>query len=138
MGVAVLSEGDVFGELAAFDGGVRRATVKSRTRVTLRMVRGNVLNQIISWHEDQQFLDKWKAEMQRRKEQLAHKEELRRQMRQKPAHLDFMFLKLTDLTHAGMRRKPSREKPSGASLYEIGGSDEIVNQPALTDSGGGG
>merc|ERR1711881_394638 len=58
--VAVLNPGDVFGELAAFDGGQRRATV----------VRGNVLQQILNWHEDKLFLDKWKEEMQRRKEQL--------------------------------------------------------------------
>lgn len=118
--VAVLNEGEVFGELAAFDGGERRATVKSRTKVTVRMVRGNVLQQILNWHEDKLFLEKWKEEMQKRKEHLAHKDMLRKQMWQKPVHLDFMFLKLTDLTQTGMRRK-RRDVQMEPSLYGICG-----------------
>jgi len=39
--VAVLGEGDVFGELACFaEDGVRQATVRSKTRVILRQVKG--------------------------------------------------------------------------------------------------
>jgi len=128
--VAVLNEGEVFGELAAFDGGERRATVKSRTKVTLRMVRGNVLQQILNWHEDKLFLDKWKEEMQKRKEQLAHKEQLRKQMWQKPVHLDFMFLKLTDLSQTGTRRK-KRDVAMEPSLYGICGL-EGNDMPELT------
>lgn len=118
--VAVLGEGEVFGELACFGEGVRQATVRSKTRVILRQVKGVALKQILQWHEDKEFMAKWEAEMERRWQQLAQKESIRKQMKQKPVHLDFMFLKLTDLTHGGRSGRP-KTAPLGPALYEMCG-----------------
>merc|ERR1719214_52952 len=99
--------------------GVRQATVRSKTRVILRQVKGAALKQILEYHEDKEFMAKWEAEMERRWSQLASKETIRKQMKQKPVHLDFMFLKLTDLSHGGQRRP--KTAPLGPALYEMCG-----------------
>jgi CRP-like cAMP-binding protein len=132
--VAVLGEGEVFGELACFGEGVRQATVRSKTRVILRQVKGAALRQILQWHEDKEFMAKWEAEMERRWEQLAQKESIRKQMKQKPVHLDFMFLKLTDLSHGGQRRP--KTAPLGPALYEMCGKPgEAVSLPPIGNGG---
>jgi len=128
--VAVLGEGDVFGELACFaEEGVRQATVRSKTRVILRQVKGAALKQILEFHEDKELMAKWEKEMERRWEQLASKENARKQMKQKPVHLDFMFLKLTDLSHGGHKRP--KTAPLGSALYEMCGKNGPPSLPPI-------
>jgi len=128
--VALLGEGETFGELALFGGGARRATVKAKTRVTVRMVRGQIVKNLLQEHDDPDLMLRWEAEMERRTEQLNQKEEMRQRRKHKPVHLDFMFLKLTDVTHGGLRRPVTA--PLGPALYEMCGG---VKPKMLTDPG---
>mmetsp|Transcript_13507 Transcript_13507/g.36440 ORF Transcript_13507/g.36440 Transcript_13507/m.36440 type:complete len:541 (-) Transcript_13507:90-1712(-) len=106
--VTVLGVGAVFGELAAYKSGKRHATVKSKTKVLLRMVRGAALQEVMEQFPDDNFVDKWEGEMQRRLQQLTQKDELLKASANKPAHIDFMFMKLPKLNAEG-RRLPMSE-----------------------------
>jgi len=75
---------------------------------------------------------KWEKEMERRWQQLASKEQARKQMKQKPVHLDFMFLKLTDLSH-GSHKRP-KTAPLGSALYEMCGKNgDSASLAAITN-----
>lgn len=114
--MTLLGEGEVFGDLAAFGTGARKATVKSKTKVVLRMVRGIALHEVLHMHEDEALMAKWEEAMEQKMEQLTHKETLQTQMKHKPVHLDFMFMKLPSMQQDGTRM-PTNE-PMDAALYD--------------------
>merc|ERR1719162_1136266 len=92
--VNILGEGDQFGELAAFGADCRQATVKSKTKVVLRMVKGHTLHELLRMHDDEELMLRWEAEQDKRMGQLTRKNDLHSQMKYQPVHLDFMFMKL--------------------------------------------
>merc|ERR1719408_1153454 len=77
--VNLLGEGDVFGELAFFGEPKRQATVKSKTKVVLRMVKGQVLHELLLLHDDEDLMQKWEADQERRTAALDRKVELTKQ-----------------------------------------------------------
>jgi CRP-like cAMP-binding protein len=101
--VNTLGEGEVFGELAAFGADKRQATVKSKTKLVLRMVKGHVLRELLLTHDDEDLMQRWEAEQEKRTAQLVRKVELNTQMKHKPVHLDFMFMKLQTVNSDGVR-----------------------------------
>mmetsp|Transcript_129417 Transcript_129417/g.224667 ORF Transcript_129417/g.224667 Transcript_129417/m.224667 type:complete len:543 (+) Transcript_129417:73-1701(+) len=126
--VTLLGEGDVFGELAAFGADVRQATVKAKTKVLLRMVKGNALHELLRLHEDEELMHKWEQEMDRRVQQLGQKEELHMKKRHKPVHLDFMFMKLQTVNGDGMR--VPKNEPLEPALYDTCGKLNLEKLPA--------
>lgn len=128
--VTLLGEGDEFGELAAFGADVRQATVKAKTKVLLRMVKGNALHDLLRMHEDEELMHKWEAEMDRRSAKLAEKEQIHVQMRHKPVHLDFMFMKLQTVNSDGMR--VPKNEPLEPALHDSCGKinlDKMLPAP---------
>jgi CRP-like cAMP-binding protein len=101
--IALLSEGDVFGELAAFGADYRQATVKTKTKVVLRMVKGRTLQELLRVHDDEDLMRKWEEVQNARMVQLSKKDELHTQMRHKPVNLDLMFMKLQGTSTDGVR-----------------------------------
>lgn len=99
----LLAEGEVFGELAAFGRGFRNMAVKSKTRLVLRMVRGNAVQDVLRLHPDPQLLRRWEAEMAQRAELLAKKEKMRSNAGGRPTTLDFTFMKLPSTAKDGSR-----------------------------------
>jgi CRP-like cAMP-binding protein len=113
--VNLLGEGDVFGELAAFGNGRRQATVKSKTKVVLRVVKGAALIELLRLHEDEELMLKWEADQDKRMAQLTRKDELMASMRCKPVHLDFMFMKLQSVGADGVR--VPKNEPLDLGMY---------------------
>lgn len=116
--VNLLGEGDVFGELAAFANDnrpSRQATIKSKTKVVLRVVKGGALIDLLKQHEDEELIAKWEADQDRRMNQLLRKDELTKQMRHKPLHLDFMFMKLQSINDDGVRMP--KNEPLDLGMY---------------------
>lgn len=91
--VALLREGDSFGELALFHAGKREATVKAKSKLVLRMVRANVLKDTLRNHVDDELTARWEIETERRLNQLDAKKEKVKQSSILPVPLEFMFLK---------------------------------------------
>jgi len=114
--VTLLGEGDVFGELAPFGAEFRQATVKSKTKLVVRMVKGNALQELLRVHKDEELMQKWESEMDSRMEQLAQKESLHKQSRYKPVQLDFMFMKLQTVNADG--QCVPKNEPMDMSLCE--------------------
>lgn len=101
--VCLLGEGEVFGELAAFGRGFRAMSVKAKTRLVLRMVRGNAVQEVLRLHPDPQLLRRWEAEMAQRATLLAAKEKMRASAGGRPVELDFTFMKLPSVAKDGSR-----------------------------------
>lgn len=101
--VNLLTEGDVFGELAAFGGDCRLASIKSKTKVVLRLVKATALHEVLRSHPDEELMREWKREQDKRMIHLGKKEETRMQMRHRPVSLDFMFMKLQSVSSDGTR-----------------------------------
>merc|ERR1719399_2163310 len=74
--VNLLGEGDVFGELAAFGADCRLASVKSKTKVVLRLVKATALQEVLRSHPDEELMREWRKEQEKRMVQLGRKEEL--------------------------------------------------------------
>lgn len=118
--VNLLGEGEVFGELAAFGGAEKRqASVKSKTKVVLRMVKGHALRELLLAHDDEEMMAKWEADQDRRMAQLRRKVELTTQMLHKPVHLDFMFMKLQSVNADGVRVPKNEPLDMGMYASEI-------------------
>jgi CRP-like cAMP-binding protein len=113
--VNLLGEGDVFGELALFQGDKRLATVKAKTKVVTRMVKGHTLRELLLSHDDEDLMQKWEADQDRRMAMLNRKVELTTQMRHKPVHLDFMFMKLQSTNEDGIR--VPKNEPLDLGMY---------------------
>jgi len=101
--VNLLTEGDVFGELAAFGAGSRLASVKSKTKVVLRLVKATALHEVLRLHTDEDLMGEWQKEQDKRMIHLGRKDELRSQMRHRPVSLDFMFMKSQSVNAEGVR-----------------------------------
>jgi CRP-like cAMP-binding protein len=99
--VTLLGEGDVFGELAAYGADFRQSTVKTKTKVVLRIVKGNAMQEVWRLHDDQELRELWEEDQDRKMIQLGRKAELHSQMRYKPVHLDVMFTKLQTVNSEG-------------------------------------
>jgi len=129
--IHLLGEGEVFGQLCAFGAGVRMATVKSKTKVVLRQIKANALEQLMSRFEDEELMSKWQYEMDKRKAQLTTKEQQHSQMTLKPVHIDLMFMKLQTMNQEGAR--VPRNEPLSSALEELSSKLrlETQNSPAL-------
>ncbi|CAE8731984.1 unnamed protein product [Polarella glacialis] len=93
--VTVLSDGELFGELAAFrNHSIRQATVKCKTKVVLRLVNAASLVDVFNTHEDRDFMEKWNDILDTRSEQLMKKVKLADQLLYKTVDIEFMFMKL--------------------------------------------
>eukprot|EP00747_Dinoflagellata_sp_TGD_P164266 gnl/TRDRNA2_/TRDRNA2_183960_c0_seq1.p1 gnl/TRDRNA2_/TRDRNA2_183960_c0~~gnl/TRDRNA2_/TRDRNA2_183960_c0_seq1.p1 ORF type:complete len:541 (-),score=127.10 gnl/TRDRNA2_/TRDRNA2_183960_c0_seq1:54-1676(-) len=124
--VCLLGEGDEFGELSFFGhGNTRQATVKAKSRVVLRMIRGSALAEVMRSYEDEDLMAAWEDNMQRRMEQLAQKDHARMAMKYKPVHLDFMFMKVTEEMPWG-GRLPKNE-PVQSALHQL---NDPLSMPA--------
>merc|ERR1712146_313744 len=108
--VNLLGEGDVFG-----NDNRRQATIKSKTKVVLRVVKGGALIDLLKQHEDEELIARWEADQDRRMNQLLRKDELTKQMRHKPLHLDFMFMKLQSINDDGVRMP--KNEPLDLGMY---------------------
>lgn len=113
--VTILGIGESFGELAAFGASaVRQATVRSKTRVTLRCIRGAMLQEVLRANQDQTFMLHWEEEMERRMSVLTNKEELKKKAH-KSNSIDFMFMKLPSMTDQGTR--VPKNEPLGQDMF---------------------
>lgn len=101
--VTTLGEGAFFGELASFGSGVREATVKSKTRVVVRMCRAESLHKLMAVHDDPELAARWENEMAMRSQQLRQKDTARANMSLKAKPIDFMFMKLACVNQDGLR-----------------------------------
>lgn len=128
--VAVLGEGDCFGELACFGNGVREATVKSKTKVVVRMCRGKNLQDLMARHEDVDLVAKWENEMARRSHQLQQKERARENMGLQPKSIDFMFMKTACTNRDGVR-VPTTEPLAKMLSDSCRRPDGATQQPML-------
>eukprot|EP00927_Polykrikos_kofoidii_P046060 TRINITY_DN40247_c0_g1_i1.p1 TRINITY_DN40247_c0_g1~~TRINITY_DN40247_c0_g1_i1.p1 ORF type:complete len:527 (-),score=102.48 TRINITY_DN40247_c0_g1_i1:50-1630(-) len=95
--VTLLGEGDVFGELAAYIDGKREATVKSKTKVVLRMIRGSSLKELMTTFHDDALVSRWEEQMEKRMQMLAQKDYSKLRNTHQTVDLDFMFMKLPGL-----------------------------------------
>jgi len=127
--VNLLGEGDTFGELAAFGADTRQATVKSKTKVVLRMVKGHTLHEMLRLHDDEELMLRWEAEQDKRTAQLARKDELHAQMRHKPVHFDFMFMKLQSVNADGVR--VPKNEPLDMGMYAAQLAKQQAQKPPL-------
>jgi CRP-like cAMP-binding protein len=106
--ITVLAEGDIFGEMPLFPNGVtlveglrREATVKSKTKMVLKMVRACVLKELLHVFSDPELNDALEkgVEFKRQKMQKA----CGLSSEQKPLSLDFMFMKVPHTLKDGTR-----------------------------------
>lgn len=116
--VTLLGEGDIFGELAATKGGWQQATVKAKTPVICRAVRSYVLQELLINTGGDELRSRWKAEMDRRVEQLAQKEQLDVHLRARTEPIDIMFMKLQATSEDGAL--VPKTAPLGPMLNEVG------------------
>lgn len=107
--IAVLSDGEVFGDIPALSNdknGVRQASVVSKTKTVLRTITGTALHGILTSHEDEELNEMWAAQRQKREKQFQHKQNLHAHSLQKRTDpLDVMFMKLPVV-----REMPGEEK----------------------------
>lgn len=118
--VNLLGEGDQFGDLAAFGANCRQATVKSKTKVVLRMVKGHTLHELLRSHDDEELMCKWEAMQDKMMEQLSRKDELLDQLRHKTVQVDFMFMKLQSVNAEGNRVPKNEPLDMGMYAAQIG------------------
>mmetsp|Transcript_28823 Transcript_28823/g.73049 ORF Transcript_28823/g.73049 Transcript_28823/m.73049 type:complete len:557 (-) Transcript_28823:91-1761(-) len=108
--VTLMGEGNMFGALAAAsqeDRPVRQATVKSKTKVVLRMVQASQLHELMRAYEDPELRARWDAEMARRRSALVQKEKLVTDARKmRTTTLDIMFMKVVDKPQGSTMRLP--------------------------------
>jgi len=119
--VTLLSEGDVFGDISFSKRQAREASMKSKTKVILRAVKGTALKELLRSNEDPELMKKWETSMIKRQSQLSQKQELIGQMRQQPTHFDFMFMKLPQVLPDGTRvpkNEPIGETMQAGELWE--------------------
>lgn len=114
--VTLLSEGSVFGDIAFFKGGLQRCSIISKTQVFLRKVRGELLQELLQSCEDQDILEKWHEDVEKRLNQLTHKETLYSQISHKTTHIDFMFMKLSGVGMDG--GSMPKTEPLGQTLID--------------------
>jgi len=112
--IAMLHEGAVVGELAAFGPGERQATVKTRTPVVLRALRATLLHDVLTKWEDPELMERWEAEMESRMQRLEQKRQLQEQARSKTTQIDLMFMKLPDRNLEGTVTAPRNESLADA------------------------
>jgi CRP-like cAMP-binding protein len=116
--IAVLHEGAVVGELAAFGPGERQATVTTRTPVVLRALRSHVLHDVLTKLEDPELMERWEAEMESRMQRLEQKRKLKEQMKSRTTQIDLMFMKLPERNHDGTVAAPRNALNSNESLTD--------------------
>lgn len=131
--VTLLGEGDIFGDLEPLgDGTARKATVKSKTKLVLRMVRGTALMDVLRSHEDEALMAKWDEAREKSLDQLNQKELLHTRTKYQPMNIDFMFMKLPSIQADGTR-VPMNEDLS-AALMDIGDiHKKTTHMPPPTD-----
>lgn len=131
--VTLLGEGQVFGELAAFrrSGSKRQATVKSKTRVILRMVRAAALVELLQSFEDDALMAKWEADMAHRAEQLAQKEQLHTQMQHKSTDIDFMFMKVPEIDGEGKTLPKNEQLDVALRSLDLKGLGTDIPRPPM-------
>mmetsp|Transcript_47985 Transcript_47985/g.104429 ORF Transcript_47985/g.104429 Transcript_47985/m.104429 type:complete len:553 (+) Transcript_47985:28-1686(+) len=112
--VEALTEGAVFGDLSLFEGTPRQVTVRSKTKISLRQVRGKELQELMRTFDDSDVSLWWHEDRERRLQQLGRLESLMAQ-RLTPSNFDFMFLKLTKQNEEG-RTLPVNEPTENAVL----------------------
>lgn len=128
--MCLLDAGDVFGELSAQDGyvrGRREASVKSRTKMTLRQVQASKLHELMRQYQDKAFVEKFHSEVEKRRAQIA-KKTLDAQKNVKLVDIDFMFMKLPH-TSPGGQSVPKHE--SLAEALEGEGFGLTLKAPPL-------
>jgi len=107
--VTLLSEGDVVGDLAAFKAGTktrlntRSASVITKSKCTLRAIKGFALMHILDSYGDEELMATWRDLMDSKAEQLEHKKQIYTQVHQMGNPLDFMFMKLPQVGQRGAR-----------------------------------
>jgi len=134
--IAILHEGAVVGELAAFGTGERQATVKTRTPVVLRALRATLLHDALSKWEDPELMERWEAQMESRMQQLEQKRLLQEQAKSRTTQIDLMFMKLPGRSHEGTLTAPRNESLADAldilvdPLGKMPGSARLPALPA--------
>mmetsp|Transcript_55693 Transcript_55693/g.172628 ORF Transcript_55693/g.172628 Transcript_55693/m.172628 type:complete len:545 (+) Transcript_55693:68-1702(+) len=110
--LGLLGEGEVFGDAGVFSAAsqrVQQPTVKSKTRVVLRVVRVAALQEVLAAYEDPELVEQWRAQLASRAEHLAQKTaSLTPTGQRERARLDFTFMKVA-VTGADGARVPVNE-----------------------------
>jgi len=129
--VSLRGEGDVFGDLPLFNddntSSVRKATVKTKTRVVLRMVRAYHLTELMQDNDDDELVIKWELDRKKRIQQLAQKDQMRLQMNNTSMHLDVMFMKIAETSKDGLHLMPKNERLK-QSVFDMCGPSKKAPQ----------
>lgn len=117
--VQVQKEGEVFGDLTAFDQGPREATARTKTRVILRQIKGVDLHKVLATWPDEDVMKLWRADMEKRRRLLLQKVQSFKDSRTQVIDIDSMFFKLPVKPEEGPLR--SMLEPLGLPDWEVGG-----------------
>jgi len=122
--VCLLSDGEVFGELAAFGEDLTRlATVKSKGNVVLRTIRASALHEALRTYEDPDLMHLWRAQTQQRMTQLERRIKLREtRSARRTKNFDVMFMKLPGIDKDGLR-VPKMASLTPAVVLDVRGPD---------------